>query len=266
MTHMSDAPASLDTGRFAAGLLDPERRAPDNVTGPRGKAAVKRYNVYRNNVTVSLIDALGEMFPAVRALTGETFFRDMARIYVRAHPPASKLQFEYGETFAAFIAGFEPARGLPYLPDVARAERAWLTAYHAADAAPLDPSRLGAIAPDRVAEARFVMHPGFAAIGSAYPLFRIFAMNRKLMEHAPIRDGRAEAILITRPADKVTVTHLAPAAARFALALAEGETLGAAAAGALATDPEFDLNQALTVLLSTGALAAVVAPDDGDKR
>ena len=46
-------------------LLDPERATPSVVAGPKGKAARQRYNVYRNNVTVSLINALAVAFPTV---------------------------------------------------------------------------------------------------------------------------------------------------------------------------------------------------------
>ena len=49
---------------FATALLDPRSGTPTVVTGPNEKAAVRRYNVYRNNVTVSLIDALAAVFPA----------------------------------------------------------------------------------------------------------------------------------------------------------------------------------------------------------
>jgi hypothetical protein len=38
---------------FSPSLLDPQSETPAAVTGPNKKAAVKRYNVYRNNVTVS---------------------------------------------------------------------------------------------------------------------------------------------------------------------------------------------------------------------
>ena len=61
----------------------------------------------------------------------------MARAYALAEPPRSPVLMDYGAGFADFIAGFAPAASLPYLPDVARIERAWREAYHAADAEPL---------------------------------------------------------------------------------------------------------------------------------
>src|SRR5271163_5216968 len=88
---------------FATALLDPQSETPTVVTGPNQKAAVKRYNVYRNNVTVSLIDALAAIFPATQRITGAEFFRAMARFYVRATPPQSPLLFEYGRDFPDFI-------------------------------------------------------------------------------------------------------------------------------------------------------------------
>ena len=72
---------------FATALLDPDRAPPSAVVGPNGKTARKRYNVYRNNVTVSLINALAAVFPATQRITGPDFFRAMARFHVRATPP-----------------------------------------------------------------------------------------------------------------------------------------------------------------------------------
>src|ERR1700743_1530152 len=122
---------------FASALMDPGSKTPAIVTGPRSKAAIKRYNVYRNNVMVSLVDALSEIYPAVQRITGVEFFRAMARTHIRAMPPASPLLFEYGRDFPAFIETYEYARAMPWLADTARIERAWLDAYHAADAEPL---------------------------------------------------------------------------------------------------------------------------------
>src|SRR5205085_533689 len=74
---------------FAAALIDPDREIPAILTGPGGKAAIKRYNVYRNNVTVSLIEALAAVYPSVQRITGVEFFRAMARFHIRATPPPS---------------------------------------------------------------------------------------------------------------------------------------------------------------------------------
>ena len=135
---------------FAAALLDPDRATPAAVAGPNGKSARKRYSVYRNNVTVSLINALAAVFPATMRITGVDFFRAMARFHVRATPPTSPLLFEYGRDFPDFIERYEYARLMPWLADVARIERAWLDAYHAADAEPLAPQVLASIPPERL--------------------------------------------------------------------------------------------------------------------
>src|SRR6516225_9604159 len=110
---------------FAHGLTDPTRATPADVVGPRGKGVVKRYNVYRNNVTVSLIDALAATYPAVQRITGVEFFRAMARSHIRATPPASPLLFEYGRDFPDFIERYEYASPMPWLADTARIECAW---------------------------------------------------------------------------------------------------------------------------------------------
>ena len=130
---------------FSSGLLDPDHATPAAVAGPNGKRARMRYNVYRNNVTVSLIEALAAVFPATMRITGRDFFRAMARSHIRATPPTSPLLFEYGRAFPDFIEGYEFARQMPWLADVARIERAWLDAYHAADAEPLSPLALASI-------------------------------------------------------------------------------------------------------------------------
>src|SRR5262245_55904223 len=151
---------------FAAALIDPERETPAIVAGPAGKDAVKRYNVYRNNVTVSLIEALAAIYPAVQRITGVDFFRAMARFHIRATPPTSPLLFEYGRDFPAFIEGYEHARPMPWLADTARLERAWLDAYHAEDAAPLSAEALGSVPPERLADVVLSAHPATRIVRS----------------------------------------------------------------------------------------------------
>ena len=79
----------LSFAAFSPALLDPQSELPIVVSGPNEKMAVKRYNVYRNNVTLSLIDALAAIFPATQRITGVEFFRAMARFHIWATPPTS---------------------------------------------------------------------------------------------------------------------------------------------------------------------------------
>ena len=159
----------ISPGASRASLLVPDLATPTLVTGPRGKRAEKRYNVYRNNVTVSLIDALAATFPAVQRITGADFFRAMARFHIRETPPSSPLLFEYGRDFPDFIDRYEYAQSMPWLGDVARLERAWLDAYHAADCRCFGAEKLASVPPERLAELNFKPAPRNARSRSTIP-------------------------------------------------------------------------------------------------
>ena len=248
---------------FARALLDPDRATPPSVAGPNGKAAVKRYNVYRNNVTVSLIDALAAVFPATQRITGEDFFRTMARSHVRTTPPTSPLLFEYGHDFPDFVQGYEHAQSLPWLADVARIERAWLDAYHAAAAQPLAPRSLASIPPDRLVGTVLTPHPATRILRSRFPAVTIFAANRRPDPVGGIEASEPEDALITRPALEVFVRHLPPGGAAFLADLIAGQPLGLAAASAMADCPEFDLPANIAGMLDAGAFTAChEGPDD----
>lgn len=242
---------------FASALLDPERATPAIVSGPAGKGVVRRYNVYRNNVTVSLIDALAAIYPAVQRLTGVEFFRAMARFHVRATPPASALLFEYGRDFPAFIEAYQHAQGMPWLADVARIERAWLDAYHAADAEPLSADRLAAVPPERLADTVFAAHPAARVVRSTYAAVTIFATNRSEGAPGPIDASSPEDALITRPDAGVIVRHLPEGGAVFLTSLLAGRALGEAAASALEVAPSFDIAANLAGLFQAGAFTSV---------
>ena len=242
---------------FAAALIDPDRGTPAVVAGPNGKAAVKRYNVYRNNVTVSLIDALAAIYPAVRRITGVEFFRAMARFHVRATPPASPLLFEYGREFPAFIETYEHAHTMPWLADVARIERAWLDAYHAADAEPLSADALGSIPPERLADAVFIAHPATRIVRSPFAAVTIFAANRGEGAFDQIDAGTPEDALIARPDVDVVVRHLPEGGAVFLENLMAARSLGEAAAAALEASPSFDIAANIAGMIQAGAFTSV---------
>jgi hypothetical protein len=246
---------------FASALIDPEQATPAVVGGPKGKSAVKRYNVYRNNVVVSLVDALAAIYPAVQRITGVEFFRAMARFHVRATPPTSPLLFEYGRDFPAFIDDYQYARSMPWLGDTARLERAWLDAYHAADAAPLAAEALAAIPPDRLSEAVFTPHPATRIVCSRFAVVSIFAANRQHQPVSRIDASTPENALITRPDIDVVVRHLPEGMAAFLTSLAFGRSLGEAAALASGSSPSFDLAAGIAGMIEACAFTTVSLGD-----
>lgn len=251
-------PLALDyAASFAPALMDPAAETPAGVAGPHGKAAVRRYNVYRNNVTVSLIDALAAIYPAVRRITGDEFFRAMARFHIRETPPASPLLFEYGRDFPAFIERYEYAQEMPWLADTARIERAWLDAYHAADAEPLAFGALSGLPADRLAQVIFTPHPAVRIVRSPYAAATIFSANRGAEPVRAIDAGIAEDALITRPSFEVAVRHLPPGGAVFLASLIHGVPLGEAAAAALDASPDFDIGAGVAAMLEAGVFTAL---------
>jgi hypothetical protein len=246
---------------LSPGLIDPDYETPAGVVGPNGKGAVKRYNVYRNNVTVSLIDALAAIFPATQRITGIEFFRAMARFHVRATPPRSPLLFEYGHEFPDVIARYEYARPMPYLADTARIERAWLDAYHAADIPSLPAQNLAAIPAEMLADAVFVPHPATRIVRSEFPALSIFVSNRGDGPVERIENFVPEDTLITRPDQEVTVRLLPPGGAAFLTQLLSGQPLGDAASVALDTSPVFDLASNIAGMIEAGVFAALHAGD-----
>jgi hypothetical protein len=241
---------------FARALLDPERTVPDTLIAYTGQYPEKRFAVYRNNVVASLVNALRAKFPATERIVGVDFFAAMARVFVVAHPPRSKILHTYGEDFGDFIAGFTPAAQLPYLPDIARLEAARTRAYHAADAVPLGPQDLAAVDPERIGALRLSLHPALQVVRSAHPVVTIWAMNAGEAELGPVDFDTAEDALILRPGPAVTVRTLPPGGAAFVLALSTGLPLAEAASRALHDDARFDLTVNLAGLIGSGAVTA----------
>ncbi|MEI6001070.1 putative DNA-binding domain-containing protein [Paraburkholderia bengalensis] len=242
---------------FAQGLLDPLAFLPPDVCAGAGSSSMSRYNVYRNNVTVSLIEALASVYPAIQRITGTDFFRAMARFHVRASPPTSPLLFNYGQDFPAFIEAYEFARELPWLADVARIERAWLDAYHAADFPTISADMLAALEPERLGELCFEPHPATRIIRSRFPAVSIFAMNRREEPVPHFSSGDSEDALVTRPGHEVLVSHLPAGGATFLAHLIEGETLCQAIDAAFSEFTSFDLQANLAGMLSAGVFTAI---------
>ncbi len=237
---------------FTAGILDPNRPAPDGLQDGAGAPTTKRFDVYRNNVAVSLTDALVSAFPVIHKLVGDEFFRAMAGVYLRTHLPDTALMMFYGDKMPKFLRRFGPAQSLPYLPDVAQLEIAMRASYHAADAAPVSTDALGQIAPDALMAATLKLAPSVQIVQSSHPIYSLWQAN--MVAGAPKPTKQAENVLITRPQFDPAQHLISDADTLFLTALQEGHALGVALSKA---GPGFDLGAVLGLLLRQGALTEI---------
>lgn len=251
-------------GRFADALLAAEPVCPPGLIAWNGSDPGRRFAVYRNNVMVSLIDALADTYPVTQQLVGEEFFRAMAGLFVRAHPPRSPILAHYGDGLAGFIAAFPPAAGLPYLADLARLEMLRVLAYHAADSEPLAAADLSRLLADEAAlpATCFGLHASLGVLRSRHAVVSLWAAHQPEAPPAALAAvavDAAEAALVLRVGLSVEIHRVAPGTAEFIETLRQGRTLGEAAEQA-AADPDFDLATALNLLLRSGALVRLTTP------
>ncbi|MDP2371406.1 DUF2063 domain-containing protein [Rhodoferax sp.] len=251
---------------FARALLDPGLECPGGLTTWNGSDPEDRFAVYRNNVTVSLVDALADTFPVVQELVGEEFFRAMARVFVQAHPPRSPVLAHYGASFADFVQSFAPAASLPYLSDVGRLEMCRVRAYHAADVPAAQPEALQAVLTDprQLVSVRLGLHPSLQVVESRFAVFSIWAAHQGAGSLSSVDPAVAQTALVFRGGLDVEVLELTACAGQLVSALQRGITPVEAAAAAAANggDPASELANAITLLIRFQIITTITTGDD----
>jgi hypothetical protein len=243
---------------FAAHIVGADRiDLAATVAGDTIPAAA-RLSVYRHHVFASLATALAATFPTVQALVGPDFFRGLARAFVGRALPVQPVLSEYGADFPAFIAGYEAARDLPYLADVARLDWALNLAFHAPPGDRLQAADLSAVPAERLPSMSIALAAGAVLINSRYPLDRIWKTSQPGAGDEPVdlNSGASHLLVLRRP-DDAAFASLSAGEAAFIETLAVGMSLEQAAGASFQGDSAFDLSTAFARLLSLGAFAAL---------
>jgi hypothetical protein len=221
-----------------------------------GLTAQQRLAIYRNNTQLGLTEALRDGYPVVNKLVGTEFFNHLSWNYIRRHPPKAGCLLSFGNQFADFIAAFEPAAGVPYLPDMARLEWCWHEAFHEADAKPLAMSTLAKVAPAAYGKLGFTLHPSARFLASDYPLLKIWQSNQEDC----VGDGRIDLdeggchLLIYRPQWDVAIIPLPEVEYQFLNLLDMKLTLIQAVEQVTIKAPDFDVQAVLQRGLNSGLL------------
>lgn len=214
------------------------------------------FAIYRNTIMKGCIDALQANYPSINRLVGEEWLRAAAAVYARDALPGQPMLLHYGADFAGFLARFEPAAELPYLPGVARLDRFWTEAHVATTEDILIPAALTQLATQNFFRARLLPHAAtrWAWFADA-PIYTIWSRNRR----DEIVDGdiewQAEGALLTRPQDSVQWHALDRAGCAFLDTCAARGTVADAAQAALEAQADADLGQLMASLLEAGAFS-----------
>jgi hypothetical protein len=222
-------PALLEVQRaFADALLEGDEGVARHVV-EAGLSATERLAIYRDSCRAGLTEALRLTFPALERIVGAEFFDMAAARFIRAHPCQSGCLDEYGAGLAEFLARFEPASSLPYLPDVARFEWALGVAANAEDARFLETRALEKVPAERHEALRFVPHPSLSVLVLAYPADEIadavLSGDEGAMAQVDLASGRVR-LVVHRGRGGVQAQRLDPLACKLLMRLCTGAPLG----------------------------------------
>ena len=188
--------------------------------------AVDRFAIYRNNVILSLSEAIADTFPVVKRLIGDACFSAAAVAFVRKYPPTKPSLLFYGEGFINFIKEYPACIKLGYLSDIAQLEWNYIRAFHAKDIPLLDNESLQQIAPESLGDTAFEIHPSVQLMQSDWPIDTIWEENLKQdVATIDLESFSKCKLLVYRQELQVQVVNLAPECFHFLLALTNGNTI-----------------------------------------
>jgi len=208
--------------------------------------------VYRNNYRGNLHDTLVGVYPVIEQLVGKDFFRLLTRRFIGQHLSRSGNLHHYGAEMPDFVAGFEPAQELAYLPEVAALEWACHCAYFADDAATLDIDKLAQVPPEQYPNLILHIHPACHLVRSRYPIAAIWHAHQPGASgdfHIDLDSGSSNA-LVSRKKDVVLVNELTEDDATWLQSMQAGIQLGEATATTLEHYPDLNLQAALLKLVA----------------
>lgn len=152
---------------FQAYILGQPSDIGQRLDGRGGAEATVRLDVYREGYRLRLAEILAHNHPKLARLLGAEDFARAAGGFIDAHPSRCRNARWYGADFADFLGTAAPWSGQPVLSELARFE--WLLGevFDAADADPLAPSAMAALAPGDWGETAFRLHPSLRRLDLA---------------------------------------------------------------------------------------------------
>jgi hypothetical protein len=205
---------ALQTG-WSKALLHGPAHVPWDAFAADQDAIVRAMKIHANTISHARLVALEDSFPRTRTHMGGEAFNQLSRRYLDIGRAAGLRHNQIGAAFPEFLA---ENCGLAALATLAAAERAWLAAYHAAEAVPLRLADIAGLGPTAMLHLRIARHPATALV----PIARSYAAAI-----SPDLPFDTNLLLMTRPDADVHVQAIGAATAALLPSRADVTLLGA---------------------------------------
>jgi hypothetical protein len=188
----------------------------------------QRLEVYREQFWLRHVPSLQDDYPTLAwTVGGSASFRALAVEYLEACPPCTWDLQRLGENLPTYVESHAPWSENGLARDAARLDWAFMKAFDAPDAPPLDPRMLSANPPEDWSLARIVFHPSLSVLSLAHPVHELRdALQRGVL---PACSAGDTSVAVWRDTGCVIrAAALEPLARELLLALFAGTQLGEA--------------------------------------
>ena len=169
-------------------------RAAGLIASTGRLSPVERLEIYREQFWLRHTSSLVEDFPGLSRLLGQAAWQTLIEGYLDAHPPTSFTLRDLGLGLPEFIASRPDLPDRELYWDMARLERAYIEAFDAPDAPPLDPARISSIPEEAWQHARLDLHRAASVLSVSYP---VADLRRALRDgHEPAHAARSPQYLL----------------------------------------------------------------------
>lgn len=214
--------AVVDGSTFASEVTD------FLVPSARGLDAAARLEIYREQFWLRHHSNLCDDFPTLRWCVGAAGFREIVSGYLGSHPPRTWNLQRLGADLPMYLSARAPWRDDALALDAVRLDWAFMEAFDAPDAGPLNLQALTGAPEEAWPLARIALHPSIRRLRLAYPVHEL----REAVKRGDAAERPPPAVthgVVWR--DAACVLHAAsiePEAFALLSELARGTPLGAA--------------------------------------
>lgn len=165
--------------QFVKALNNKDSAILEQINQSQKLTAEEHVHIYRSSTFGALQKVLHEIYPVCHRLVGVDFFLYLINAYIEKYISVNHDVGSYGNNFADFIADFEHAKALVYLPDVARLEWAWHRQFTARYSPGLDFQKLAECYETCGEKIIFHLPLDSILLCSAYPIHQIWEVNQE---------------------------------------------------------------------------------------